>query len=98
MVTEPEISASTCPASISVLLETLSHFDMTTYPFGGHHADEITKTIRASLGASGKKATMPKDGPGKVTGEQLASILAWADAFDRAHPSEAHDHGHGHRH
>src|SRR5687768_8186442 len=28
----------------------LDHFDMTKYPFGGHHAMEISKEIREALG------------------------------------------------
>src|SRR5688500_16230787 len=31
----------------------LDHFDMDTYPFGGHHATEIGGTIREVLGATG---------------------------------------------
>lgn len=68
---------------------TLKHFSMDTYPFGGHHADEITATIREALGVVGGDATMPKNKPGAVQGEQLALITAWADAFDRAHPAAA---------
>lgn len=81
--------------------KTLHHFDMTTYPFGGHHAAEVATSVRKVLGVGGKK-TMPKDDPGVVEGEELALILAWADAFDRAHAGGAHpthgDHGKGHKH
>jgi hypothetical protein len=64
----------------------LKHVDMTTYPFGGHHADDGGAVIRRAVqGASGESATMPSDDPGAVQGEDLAKILAWADAFDRAH-------------
>jgi hypothetical protein len=61
------------------------HFDMDAYPFGGHHASEMSSEIREVLGLSGAKATMPKDQPGKVQGEDLGLIQAWADAYDRAH-------------
>ena len=64
--------------------KTLEHLNMDQYPFGGHHADEAGSAIRKTLGASGKKATMPKDKPGIVSGDALAKVLAWADAFDRA--------------
>jgi hypothetical protein len=75
----------------------MHHFNMDTYPFGGHHATQITATIREVLGASGKPATMPRDNPGAVKGQDLQVILAWADAYDRAHPKsrtsdEAHHH------
>lgn len=70
------------------------HFDMTTYPFGGHHAMEIAKEIRKALGLTGGKPTMPYDKKGSVTGNDLAAIAAWADAFDAAHAGGAHD-GHG---
>ena len=77
----------------------LDHFDMTTYPFGGHHAMEISGAIRKSLGIDGSKPTMPFDKKGSVKGEDLALIAAWADAFDASHKGGAHeghgDHGHG---
>ncbi len=76
------------------------HFDMTTYPFGGHHAMELGKQIRKSLGIDGSKPTMPFDNKGSVKGEDLALIAKWADAFDAAHAGGAHvghgDHGHEH--
>ena len=71
-----------------------SHFDMTTYPFGGHHAMAIAAQIRKSLGMTGDKPTMPYDKKGSVKGNELALIGAWADAFDAAHAAGAHD-GHG---
>lgn len=73
------------------------HFDMTTYPFGGHHAMELGKQIRKSLGINGEKPTMPFDKKGSVKGEDLALIAAWADAFDASHAGGAHD-GHGDHH
>lgn len=80
----------------------LEHFDMTKYPFGGHHAMEVSKEIREALGIDGSKPTMPADKKGAVKGEELAAIKAWADAFDAAHAGGAHeggahDHG-GHKH
>lgn len=78
---------------------TLTHFDMDRYPFGGHHAHEITRTIREVLGANGAAPTMPRDEPGKVQGEDLRLILAWADAYDRAHPKTMRPHdGHESHH
>jgi hypothetical protein len=77
----------------------LSHFSMDGYPFGGHHARQVTHTIRRVLGASGSKATMPRDQPGAVRGEDLLLILAWAEAHDRAHagsessPDQPHSSG-----
>ena len=87
----------------STSIKKRGHFDMTTYPFAGHHAMEISKEIRKSLGLSGKKATMPADKKGAVQGEELELIKAWADAFDAAHAGGAHEghgqHGHGgHKH
>jgi mono/diheme cytochrome c family protein len=66
------------------------HFDMTKYPFGGHHAMEITGTIREVLGVNGGEVSMPEDKPGAVQGDQLSLITAWADAFDRAHAAGLH--------
>lgn len=74
----------------------LEHFDMDSYPFGGHHAAEIGSAIREVLGASGEKATMPRDRPGAVKGEELKLVLAWADAYDRAHPVKGDEHHHEH--
>lgn len=62
----------------------LAHIAMDGYPFGGHHADEAGAVVRQVLGAGGGKPTMPSDAPGAVTGEDLASILAWVDAYDAA--------------
>jgi len=74
------------------------HFDMTTYPFGGHHAMEIGQQIRKSLGLTGDQPTMPFDKKGSVKGDDLALIAAWADAFDAAQAAGAHegrgDHAH----
>lgn len=80
------------------------HFDMTAYPFGGHHADAIASEIRKSLGMNGDKPRMPLDKKGIVQGDELALIRAWADAFDKAQAAGAHegaqkhDHGHDHGH
>jgi hypothetical protein len=70
------------------------HFTMGSYPFGGHHAHEIGKEIREALGVGGGKATMPKDDPGSVKGAELALVVAWSRAFDRAHPKGGHGHHH----
>lgn len=63
----------------------LSHFTMDAYPFGGHHTATMSATIREVLGATGSAPTMPRDKPGAVKGEELKLVLAWADAYDRAH-------------
>jgi hypothetical protein len=80
----------------------LEHFDMTTYPFAGHHAMELGKEIRKVLGIGGGKPTMPKGKAGSVKGEDLALIAAWVDAFDASHAGGAHeghgDHQGGHKH
>lgn len=72
----------------------LDHFDMTAYPFGGHHAMDVSGSIRKSLAIGGGKATMPFDKKGAVKGDELALIAAWADAFDASHKGGAHE-GHG---
>ena len=76
--------------------KSLDHFDMTSYPFGGHHAGEITATIRKSLAIGGGKATMPKNKPGSLTADELAAVAAWADAFDASHEGGAHEGMPGH--
>lgn len=76
--------------------KSLDHFDMTTYPFGGHHAGEITATIRTSLAIGGGKATMPRNKPGSLTADELAAVAAWADAFDASHEGGAHEGMPGH--
>ena len=76
----------------------LEHFDMTTYPFGGHHADTIAASIATSLGLDGSKATMPKGKPaGSVPEDDLAAIRAWIDAAGSHEPTGTSDHG-GHAH
>jgi len=67
----------------------LDHFDMSTYPPGGHHTDTIGFTIRDVLGISGKKATMPFDKPGSIKGDELAAIKAWTDAWEASHKAGA---------
>lgn len=74
----------------------LRHFNMDSYPLGGHHADEIGAMVRQSLGASGSPATMPRDRPGVIEGDELQVILEWADAFERAHPVDHSGGGHSH--
>lgn len=75
----------------------LVHFDMTAYPFGGHHAGEIAAEVRKALGIGGGKPTMPLDDPGAVKGDELALVAAWADAFDRARAAGVGTDGaHGH--
>jgi len=63
----------------------LDHFDMSSYPFGGHHAAQIGPTIRKVLGMTGKSPSMPSDRKGAVKGDELARIRAWCDAWDAAH-------------
>jgi len=65
--------------------DSLDSFDMQTYPFGGKHKKIIGNTIRDVLGQSGVPATMPKDKKRSVVGDDLALILAWSDAWARAH-------------
>jgi hypothetical protein len=68
-----------------------AHLDMSSYPFGGHHAAEAGDAVRSALGSGPKRqrATMPSSDPGAVTGAALKLLLAWADAFTLAHPSLA---------
>ncbi|HVV85234.1 MAG TPA: hypothetical protein VHE35_19365 [Kofleriaceae bacterium] len=68
----------------------LGHFDMTSYPFAGHHAGEAGPKIREVLGIGGGKPTMPDDHPGAVRGDELAKIAAWAEAWDAAQAAGAH--------
>lgn len=82
----------------STSIKKRGHFDMTTYPFAGHHAMEISKEIRKTLGLTGKKPTMPADKKGAVKDDELALIAAWADAFDAAHAGGAHEGHGGHKH
>lgn len=72
----------------------LDHFDMTVYPFGGHHAGTMAATIRKVLGIGGRKPSMPADRKGAVKGDELALIAAWADAFDAAHKADSTHHHH----
>ena len=81
--------------------EAIEHLDMSQYPFGGHHADEIGKSIRTSVGAAGKPATMPAGATDSLKGDDLKLIVAWCDAFDKAQPAKKKDAGHdhsGHKH
>ncbi len=76
----------------------LKELDMTSYPFGGEHAQEIGDEIREVLGIVGKKVTMPADKKGAVKGDELALISAWADAWEAAHKGGAHEgHTGGHK-
>ena len=70
---------------------TLAHFETTKYPFVGHHMDELGTSVRKTLGVGGSKATMPRNKPGSVQGEDLALIMKWAEAFDASHAGGAHE-------
>ncbi len=79
----------------------LDHFDMTSYPFGGHHAGTLGPTIRKVLAIGGGKATMPDNKPGSVARDDLAAITAWTKAWDAAqaagaHPAAPHQDHHDH--
>ncbi|HEX2692160.1 MAG TPA: hypothetical protein VHN14_36370 [Kofleriaceae bacterium] len=74
----------------------LDHFDLATYPLGGHHTATIGFTIRDVLGISGKKPTMPYDKPGLVKGDELAAVKAWTDAWEAAEKGGAHPAAEGH--
>jgi mono/diheme cytochrome c family protein len=65
--------------------EALKHFDMTRYPFGGHHASEIPDVLREVLGLDGDKPTMPLDRPGALRGAELQMVLDWIEAYERVH-------------
>ena len=66
----------------------LAELDINQYPFKGEHAN--AKDMRKVLGIGGGKATMPKNKPGSVKGDDLAAISAWADAWDAAESAGAH--------
>jgi hypothetical protein len=77
----------------------LDHFEMSSYPFGGHHVGTLGPTIRKVLAVGGGKASMPKTKPGLVAGDELAAIAAWAKMWDAAeaagaHHAPPHDHDH----
>ena len=72
----------------------LAHFDMTSYPFRGHHTSSMGPTMAKVLGLTGKKPTMPSDKKGAVQGEELALIKAWIDAWRAAHPGKSRGHHH----
>ena len=68
----------------------LDHFDMDTYPPGGHHTATIGFTISEVLGLTGKKPTMPFDKPGSVKDDDLAKIKAWTEAWQASEKGGAH--------
>lgn len=76
----------------------LDHFDMDSYPLGGHHAATIGVTIRQVLGIGGKKPVMPNDRPGAVQGDELGAIKRWADAWEAAERAGAHPPAEAHHH
>ena len=71
-----------------VTAKKLAELDINEYPFKGKHANAAD--IRKTLGIGGGKATMPKNKPGAVKGDDLALIAAWADAWDAAESAGAH--------
>ena len=68
----------------------LFHFEMTSYPFGGHHVATMGPTISHVLGIDGAQPIMPKDHPGAVQGDDLAKVKAWVDAWQKAEDAGAH--------
>lgn len=97
-----EKACATCHSSAGrkASKKKLDHFNLDSYPPGGHHTSTIGFTIRDVLGISGKKPTMPYDKPGSVQGEELAKVKAWTDAWEAAEKGGAHaaatDHEHHH--
>lgn len=87
-----------CHTKQSAKRTALKHFAMDSYPFDGHHTDNMPSTIRKVLGVSGSRATMPRDKPGIIQGNELRLILDWADAVEGARTntlpgtSDAHKH------
>jgi mono/diheme cytochrome c family protein len=92
-----EQRCATChtSAGAKASAETLTHFSMDTYPFGGHHATTIGAEVREVLGVTGEPPTMPKDAPGSVKGDELEAIVAWSKAFEASHAAGLHHHGDG---
>ena len=73
-----------CHARESGRRGALAHFDISVDPFGGHHRNEMTLTLRRVLGeVAGREATMPPRAPGSVQGEDLALIRQWLTARDQ---------------
>jgi hypothetical protein len=95
-----EKSCATCHSSAGkkAAKKKLDHFNMDSYPLGGHHTATIGFTIRDVLGISGKKPTMPYDKPGSVQGDDLAKIKAWTDAWEAAQKGGAHPEATEHQH
>lgn len=62
----------------------IDKLSMNRYPFTGKRAAVAGKAVRKSLGQGGGKATMPKDNPDTVSGDDLTLMFKWADAFDAA--------------
>ncbi len=62
--------------------KTLGHLNMDTYPFGGHHGDQIGAAVDKVL--VGPKPKMPPDDKGAVKGEDLKKILAWTAQVEKA--------------
>ena len=71
--------------------ESLDAFDMTKYPIAGKYTKVVGDVVRDVLGQSGVPAKMPKDKPGTLVGDDLALILAWTDAWARAHHDTARE-------
>jgi hypothetical protein len=71
--------------------KTLEHFDMTRYPFGGHHVATLGPTIQHVLGIDGSKPSMPRNKKGAVQGDDLALVKAWTEAWQAADDGGAHE-------
>lgn len=63
----------------------LDAIDFTKYPPAGRYAKIVGGAVRDVLGQSGVPATMPFDRKGAVVGDELAVVMAWVDAWARAH-------------
>ncbi len=73
------------------LVKKLDHFSMDSYPFGGEHARSIGNEIRVVLAIDRTKtASTPPDRPGSVTGDDLAAIKAWTEAWQASGAAENH--------
>ena len=72
--------------SLHVDREATRNLTTDSYPFGGRRGAARRDTRFVCRSAKAIGATMPDDHPGSVRGNDLAAVLTWADAFDRAHP------------
>ena len=70
--------------------EAYSELAMDHYPFTGRFGALAGLAVAEVIGATGRVPSMPTDHPGILVGNELKTVMTWAEAFHLVHPLPEH--------